>query len=229
MNSLFLLGSEVSIQDAPMTYLLLGIIVFTSYRFMEPSSEKERMMFVPYVMERNKEWYRFFSHGFVHGDWIHLLLNSYVLLIFGGSLEYTLKHPDLFGNLGTLVYLGLFVSGLLMSSVYSFFKHRYNGYYRALGASGAVSSVVFASILINPLAGLGLIFIPIRFPAFIFGTLYLIYSAYKSKQGNDNIGHDAHYWGSVWGFAFLAILKPSLVEAFLLQIRYYIMYQLGML
>ena len=91
-----------------------------------------------------------------------------------------------------------------------------------MGASGAVSAVVFASILISPLTGIRFIFIPFDIPAFIFGVLYLIYSAYMAKRGTDNIGHDAHFWGAVYGLLFTILLKPSLAASFVHQITAYI-------
>jgi membrane associated rhomboid family serine protease len=224
MNSLLLqLSNEPSLHQAPLTYLILAITVYTSYRYMEDSDEKRRMLFNAYAIDKYNQWYRFFSHGLIHKDWMHLGLNSFVLFMFGGQLEMTLKQEAYFGPLmGPILYLVLYISGLVMSSVYSFYKHKDNSYYNALGASGAVSSVVFATILLNPLGGIGIIFIPLSIPAFIFGGLYLAYSAYKSKQGNDNVGHDAHYWGSVWGFVFLIIFKPLLFLAFIEQTKWYI-------
>ncbi|WMX13499.1 MULTISPECIES: rhomboid family intramembrane serine protease [unclassified Aureispira] len=224
MNSLFLqLSNEPALHEAPLTYLILAITIYTSYRYMEDSDEKRRMLFNAYAIDKYNQWYRFFSHGLIHKDWVHLGLNSFVLYMFGGQLEMDLKSTRYFGPLmGPILYLTLYLTGLAMSSVYSFYKHRYSSSYNALGASGAVSSVVFATILLSPLGGIGIIFIPIRIPAFIFGGLYLAYSAYKSKQGNDNIGHDAHYWGSVWGFVFLLIFQPKLLLDFIDQIKLYL-------
>lgn len=228
MNQLFLIGNEVSFYDAPLTYLILAITVYTSYRYMEESDEKHQMMFNAAAIDQYNQWYRFFSHGLIHKDWMHLGLNSFVLYMFGGQLEVEFKSTACFGPLkGPILYLTLYLTGLVMSSIYSFYKHRYNASYNALGASGAVSSVVFATILLSPLSGIGIIFIPLSIPAFIFGILYLIYSAYKSKHGNDNIGHDAHYWGSVWGFVFPIIFKPSLFTDFLDWIRAFFRYYLG--
>lgn len=222
MNSLFLMGNEPSLYDAPLTYLILAITVYTSYRCMEDPYEKEKMMFIPYTIQRDGQWYRFFSHGLVHANWIHLLFNVYVLLMFGGMVEMQLKHHTIFGMIGPVVYVALYVTGLVMSSIYSYYKHKDNRGYAALGASGAVSGVVFASILLNPTSEMGLIFLPgIYLPSVIFGILYLVYSVYMSRKGTDNIGHDAHYWGAVWGFVFLVVAKPVLFMRFLEHIRYY--------
>lgn len=217
------MGGEPTPFEAPLTYLILLLTVYTSYRYMDYGSGKVKLMFLPYEMQREKEWYRFFSHGLIHGDWIHLLFNSYVLLMFGGMVEMYLKSDALFGQLGNIVYLVLYISGLVMSSLYSYYKHKDNRGYAALGASGAVSSVVFAFILLEPTSSMGLIFIPgISFPAVFFGLAYLAYSAFMSKKNMDNVGHDAHYWGSVWGFVFLAALKPMLLYYFFMDIKFYL-------
>ena len=218
MNELFLMG-EPKLWEAPMTYLLLLITIYTSYRAMEDYEMKDKMIFHPHTIKNYKEWYRFFSHGLIHADWIHLLFNGYVLYAFGAQVEMTFT--ILWGPaLGPIVYLSMYVSGLAMSSFYSYYKHQDNAHYRALGASGAVSSVVFSFILLAPTANMGLIFIPgIKFPAVVFGLAYLFYSAYMSKKGRDNIGHDAHYWGSVWGFVFPIIIMPDLFYNFIKQVQ----------
>lgn len=224
MNTLFLVGNDPGPLDAPMTFLILAITIFTSYRYMDDPYEKSKLMFNGPAIHRKGEWYRFLSHGFVHADWVHLFFNSFVLYMFGTLVE--MAFQSIFGIMGGIIFLLLYVTGLVMSSVYSFYKHKDNSRYYSLGASGAVASVVFAFILMAPTAGMGLLIISditgIYFPAFIFGFLYLAYSAYMSKHGNDNIGHDAHYWGSVWGFVFLAALKPILVLYFFEEIVAYL-------
>lgn len=227
MNTLLLIGGGTTpLWEAPLTYLILAITIYTSYQAFEDYSLKDKMIFRPASMARTGEWYRFFSHGLIHKDGRHLLFNSLALFFFGTSLEPQLAF--IFGKtLAPFVYLTLYVSGLAMASLYSYYKHQDDSWYAALGASGAVCSVVFACILVNPMTGIGLLFISditgLYIPGIVFGPLYLWYCVYKSKQDNDNIAHDAHYWGSVWGFVFLAVLQPSLLSAFLDQIKYGVM------
>ena len=104
-----------------------------------------------------------------------------------------------------LLYLG----GILFSTLIDFKKHKNDPYYNAVGASGAVSAVVFASILLYPEGRLMVFPLPFAFPSWIFGALYLIYSAYMGKKGADNIGHNAHFWGAIFGLVFILILIPS--------------------
>ena len=209
------------IVQSPVTFCLLAITIYFSYKVMEDPYGKHKYMFEPYAIKHGKEYYRFLSHGLIHADWIHLLFNMYVLYSFGSLVEDV--YGQLFGPiLGPIFYLLLYLLGLIMSSMFSFFKYMNNPSYRALGASGAVSGIVFAFILFMPTQSMGLIFIPgVRIPAVIFGLLYMAYSVYMSQRGNDNIGHDAHYWGSVWGFAFTAMLQPKLILYFLDQITGY--------
>jgi membrane associated rhomboid family serine protease len=110
----------------------------------------------------------------------------------------------------------------MLSVLPSFGKYKNDPGYNAVGASGAVSAVVFASILFVPLGKIYLFFIPIGIPAFIFGGLYLIYSAYMAKRGGDNIGHDAHFWGALFGFVYTIAIKP---KVFLVLIQHPVVYK----
>ncbi len=223
MNTLLLM-SGATFRNAPLTFLIIALTIFSSYKVMDNPYEKSKLMFNAYAIQHHKEWFRFFSHGLVHADWRHLGLNMFVLYMFGPAVE--MFYQLYFGGLGTLYYLLLYGSGLAMSSVYSYFKHKNNAGYNALGASGAVAAVVFASILFQPTNGIGILIISditgLYLPAFVFGILYLMYSAHMSKQGRDNIGHDAHYWGSVWGFIFTLLFAPELFVYFLAQIQQYL-------
>ena len=160
-----------------------------------------------------KEYIRLISHGFLHGSWPHLLVNMFVLYSFGQAVIYYFNVE--FPGRGIVMFLLLFFSGLVFSSLYSLFKEKDNHYYSAVGASGAVSAVVFASIFFHPYNPLYLMFIPIPIPGIIFGVLYLVYSKIMSQKNIDNIGHDAHFWGAVFGFLFPIIYRPSLFIDFL--------------
>ena len=174
-------------------------------------------MFNAYEIKRKKEWYRFFSHGLIHADWVHLGLNIYVLYLFGGKVEHEFIKE--FGMVrGIVNYLLLYIGGLAVSSFYSYAKHQDNPNYNSLGASGAVSAVVFASIALFPMDKLGIILIPFYIPGVIFGALYLLYSNYMAKKQLDNIGHDAHFWGALFGFVITFVFNPSLLSSFVNQI-----------
>jgi membrane associated rhomboid family serine protease len=200
----------------PVTYIIIGITLLFSIPAMNNPELKGKLMFNAYAVRHKREWYRLFTHALIHADWMHLIMNMYVLYGFGVITEG--EYAYYFQEKAVLFYILLYVGAIFMSSVYSYEKHKDNMYYNALGASGAVSAILFAHILINPTAGISFIFIPFAFPGWVLGGLYLIYSWYMGKKGNDNIGHDAHFWGAVYGVAFTLCLKPGLAAIFVSQI-----------
>jgi membrane associated rhomboid family serine protease len=163
---------------------------------------KNDLIFYPPFINRGQV-YRFITHGFIHADIMHLAFNMIALYSFGEVVEVVFSFPNIFGTNGKLVYLLLYFSALIVASLPDYIKHRTNYYYRSLGASGAVSAVIFSSILFNPTAGIGFAFIPgIRIPGYIFAILYLIISTVLAKRAQDNIGHSAHITGAIYGLVF---------------------------
>jgi membrane associated rhomboid family serine protease len=171
------------------------------------------LVFYPWEIKREKQWYRFITYGFIHADFLHLFVNMWVLYIFGDVVEKTFKL--IYGSEGTLYFMLLYFGGLIFSTMYAYGRHLNNPNYTALGASGAVSSITFAYILMYPMSGLMIFPIPIRLPAFVFGILYLIYSWYMGRKGKDNIGHDAHFFGAIYGIAFMIILDYRFIYMFM--------------
>ena len=202
------------------TIIIIAITAIVSILAFYNKELQGRLLFSPIMIAQHRQGYRFITHAFVHADWMHLVVNMFVLLSFGRAVEGA--YGDLFGAKGWYFFLLLYFGGILLSSTPSYAKNKANKFYNAVGASGAVSAVLFASILISPLSGIRFIFIPFDIPAFIFGFIYLFYSAYMAKRGNDNIGHDAHFWGAVYGLLFTILLKPALGLAFLHQIAAFI-------
>lgn len=200
------------------TYFIIAITVFISIISMDNQSLQNKLMFNAYMINNRKEWYRFFSSGLIHADFMHLAFNMFSLYMFGRGVEAIYGFEDVFGTKGPLFYILLYVGGLALSSIYSYEKNKNNIYYNALGASGAVSSVVFAFIILNPTSKLGLLFLPFEIPAYLFGVIFLAVEYYLGKRGQSNIGHDAHFWGAIYGVAFTLILKPSLFSYFIQQI-----------
>jgi membrane associated rhomboid family serine protease len=199
-----------------MTLFIVIITAFVSILALNRDELFRKLRFHPYSIKHHNEWTRFFTYAFVHADWIHLGVNMFVLYNFGRYVE--LDYSDFFGAKATLYYLMLYTGGVLFSTLPSYSKNRDNPLYSAVGASGAVSAVLFASIIFNPTSKIFLFFIPIGIPAAIFGIIYLAYSAYMSKKGHDNIGHDAHFWGAIYGIVFTIALKPPLLMYFLRSI-----------
>lgn len=170
------------------------------------------LKFNAYLIKYKKQWYRFFSYALVHAGWMHLIFNMYVLWSFGDIVEYVLKNN--FGTQGILYYALLYIGGIIFSTLFDFKKHKDDPYYNAVGASGAVSAVVFASILLYPSGSIFIFPIPFPLPSWVFGIAYLIFSAYMGKRGQDNIGHNAHFWGAIFGIVFTVITLPGTVQNF---------------
>lgn len=198
------------------TYIILGITIFISITAMENHTLKNKMMFNAYMIKERKEWYRFFSHGLIHGDWMHLGFNMLSLYMFGKAVEDA--YAAMFDVKGILFFILLYVGGLAMSSLYSYERNKGNIYYNALGASGAVSAVIYAFIMLAPTAKLGFMFIPVPIPAYLFGFIYLGIEYYLSKRGNTGIAHDAHFWGAIYGIVLTIVLRPIVISEFINEI-----------
>lgn len=176
------------------------------------------MLFNPSIIRSNKEWYRFLTHALLHADWIHLIMNMYVLYMFGTIVEKVFINE--FGTVkGELLFFILYFLSIIASVIPSFEKHKHDAYYNAVGASGAVSAIVFSAILLFPRMSLSLMFLPIPIPAPIFGVLYLLYCRYAASHARDNVAHDVHYWGSLFGALFTIIVLPETIPMFIDAVR----------
>lgn len=183
------------------------------------------LIFYPPAVNENNQWYRFISCGLIHADIGHLAFNMYALYIFGVHVE--TGFSVIFGSAGKVVYIALYVTSLIACLMPTYSKHKNDYYYRSLGASGAVSAVIFSFILLFPLQKMGLIFIPVMIPGFIFGLLYLVVSTVLEKKAADNVNHSAHIWGAVYGIGFLiaigyAMSDYPVLPRFIEQVQSYI-------
>ena len=199
-----------------MVLTIILITGFVSFMAFNNGELMDRLKFNAWYIKRDREWYRFFSYGLVHADWAHLMVNMFVLWSFSSVVMqfFTLD----FGNRGYLIFGLLYAGGILFSTLFDFAKHKDDIYYNAVGASGAVSAVVFSAIILYPAGKIAFIFIPIPIPSWIFGILYLIYSAYMGKRANDNIGHNAHFWGAVFGIIFTFLINGEYLPRFYRQL-----------
>jgi len=169
----------------------------------------DQLKFHPWTIKRERNYHRFLSYGFIHADFAHLAINMYVFYIFGESVEILFKFD--YGRNSIPLFIVLYFGGLIISTIYSYIKHKDNVLYSAVGASGAVSAVVFAYIIMIPRSSLRLFLIPIDIPAWIFGGLYLVYSFVMARRGKGNIGHDAHFFGALYGVFFMGLLDINLI------------------
>jgi membrane associated rhomboid family serine protease len=198
------------------TYLLIAITVITSVLTFGNQKLFSEAVFNPFIIDSRKQYYRFISAGFIHADWMHLLFNMYALYLFGTNVEIAFK--EIFQGFGTLAYVVLYFSALIMSSMFSYFKNKENPRYNAVGASGAVSAVLFVSIILFPSQKLMIFPIPFFIPSYILGPMYLVYSYYMGRKGTDNIGHDSHLFGALWGVLFIIVLWKDALSHFVRQV-----------
>lgn len=193
-------------------YIIILLIVITSMVGFSRSEVLDKYMFNAYRIVRKREYVRLVSHGFLHADWSHLLINMFVMWSFGTVLIRYFNY--FFDGRGNLLFIVLFFSSLIISSLYSLGKEKDNPYYNSLGASGAVSAILFASIFFDPWGKIYL-FAIVPIPGILFGVLYVIYERYSMAQKGDSIAHDAHFYGAVYGFLFSIIFNPKLFYLFL--------------
>jgi len=196
---------------ATSTLILILIIVLTSAFAFNQKDIMSQLQFNAYQIVHRHQYYRILTHAFVHANWEHLIVNMIVLFSFGTLVERYFQMY--FGTIGTYYYLVLFFGSVVFSSLLSLYKQRNNPYYNAIGASGAVSAILFTAIFFDPWSNIYFFGI-LPIPGIIFGALYLYYSYYMSTKKSDNIGHDAHFLGAVFGFFFPVILQPSLLMDF---------------
>lgn len=198
-----------------MTLLIILITVIISIIAFYNSGFFEKWQFNPNNTYHKKQYYRLLTHGFLHAGWLHLIVNMFVLYSFGLSVEMYFRGYDNAVQNPTFWYIFMYISAIIISSLTTLKKYRDTTWYNAVGASGAVSAVVFAAIFFEPWQKL-YFFAIIPIPGIVFGPLYLWYSHYMSKkEGYDNINHEAHLVGALYGFVFPIMLEPKLIYVFI--------------
>ena len=189
------------------TVTLILITVVISLLAFTNQNLQNRLLFWPPAIQKG-QYDRFIGHGFIHADGTHLLFNMITLFFFGSVIE--MFYRQYLYELGfVLFYLG----GLIAAIIPSYLKHKNDYHWASLGASGAVSAVLFAYILFEPWKLIFVFFIPV--PAIIFAFLYVGYSIWSGKRGNSNINHSAHLWGAAYGVIMTIALEPRLLPRFI--------------
>lgn len=194
---------------APVASVIFALTILVSLIAFSNQNLYGKLMLHPYNVSRGHYVYTIITSGFIHKDWMHLFFNMMSFYFFAFQLEPVLGHFQ-FGV--------LYMISLILSDMPSVIKHRENYSYYSLGASGAVSAVVFSAILFNPLSTMMIMPIPIEINAVIFGILYLVYCSYASKYSRDNINHDAHFYGALSGLLITILFHPGVVPFFFQQI-----------
>lgn len=200
----------------------LIIVIITSAFSIYAMNNRElfnKTLYSPYQVYHRKEYYRLLTHALLHAGWIHLFVNMYVLYIFGMVAEQYFDYYK--GGMGSFNYVLLYLGGVFFATLPALKKQKDNFMYSSVGASGAVSAVLFSCIAFKPTMPIMFIFLPIPMPAVVFGVLYLVYEAYMDKKSNDYVAHDAHYYGAVFGALFTFISIPSAFINFFAQLFSY--------
>ncbi len=195
--------------------LTIAIIIVTclvSITSFNRPDQIDKLSFWPVKVNKERQYYRFLTSGFVHADYNHLFFNMLTLFFFGRIAEMNMQ---MFLG-GKIYYILLYVLGLVLPDLSTYFKYKDVYGYRSIGASGAVSAVLFSSIFFAPWNTIYVFFIPIW--SVLYGVLFLVYSAYMSKRGGDGINHDAHFWGAVLGLIFPVVMRPELGKLFIDQL-----------
>jgi len=207
-----------------MTYIIIAVTAVVSILILQTNREKfiARFGMRPYEVMHRHQWWRIITHGFVHSDYIHLIVNMITLFSFGRYIEHIFRMPLATGiaGSGAAAFLLLYFGGMIVASLYDLIRHRNNMYYNTIGASGAVSAVIFASVFFAPW-NMIYFFGIIPMPGLLFGALYLYYEWYSARNRRDGINHFAHIFGALYGFVFPLLLNPSLWQIFIYNVQHF--------
>ena len=192
------------------TLLFIIAIFLCSYNAFQKPYLIDKYIMSPYQIVHHKQYYRLLTSGFFHADYTHLIFNLLSLYFFGDVLEAILAYH--YGNLYPIYYVLFFLFASVIADLYAVYRYKDIYNYASLGASGAVSGVVFFSIMFNPTSKIYLMLIPIGIPAYVYGVLYLAYSYYQARNAQDHIAHDAHLLGSLSGILFAFFIDPYVLS-----------------
>ncbi|QDW27119.1 rhomboid family intramembrane serine protease [Pedobacter sp. KBS0701] len=191
---------------APVASVIFVFTIITSLYAFYDHSLYGKFMLHPFSVSKGQNVYTLITSGLVHADWMHLFFNMFTFYAFAFTLE---------SLMGSWQFGLLYFLGLVLSDLPTVIKHKDHFNYNSLGASGAISAVLFSYILFNPMSKIYIMFIPIGIPAVVFGILYLIYCAYASRNSRDHINHDAHFFGALTGLIFTIIFVPGILQNFI--------------
>lgn len=198
--------------EIPVTYALIAITCVVSWIAFNNRKLADRLILWPPAIDKHKQYDRLLTYGFIHADFMHLLFNMITLYFFGTQIEALMTDA-----VGIWVYPVFYLSALVVSILPTYLKNQHNPNYLSLGASGAVSAVLFAFILVAPWQLIFVLFIPL--PAVVFAVLYVAYSIWMDRRGGDRINHSAHLAGAAYGVMFLIIMRPQVLQHFLRELQ----------
>ena len=191
-----------------LTLILIAVTVLVSWLAFDRPRLLDRLILWPPAIDRQKQYDRLLTHGFIHADWQHLLFNMITLFFFGRIAEQVIG--SMIGPIGFLLF---YLSAIVIAILPTYLQHRHDARYRSLGASGGVSAVLFAFILVQPWSLIFVFFLPV--PAIVYGAFFVGYSIWMDRQGSDNTNHNAHLSGAIYGVLFMLLMEPRIAGVFL--------------
>ena len=194
-----------------LTIVLVAATVLVSWLAFNNPRLLDRLLLWPPAIERRHQYDRLVTHGFVHADWQHLLFNMITLYFFGRAVEGV--YTTYIGHAGFVLF---YLSAVVVAILPTYLRHRHDPRYRSLGASGAVSAVLFAYILMAPWSLIFVFVLPV--PAILYGVFYVGYSIWMDKHGQDNVNHSAHLWGAGYGVLFTVMMEPRVLASFVARL-----------
>jgi membrane associated rhomboid family serine protease len=214
--------------EGPITIAIIAITSLVSWRAFENHDLFHKLKNNPFTVKHSKEYYRIFSHALIHGDWMHLFFNMFVIYGFGSQIEmvftnsavFNLLFPNIpfWGNaLGILYFLILYIMGIAVATLPSLQKHGDDFGYNSVGASGGVSAIMMAYMIMFPLSEVAFFFIPM--PGYIAVPVFFLLEYVMGKSRKTNIAHDAHIWGALFGIAFIFALNVDFLTNFIRVVR----------